>query len=80
MISMGLSFVNKTPPNTGSYVNKTMRPLKYNQLGEMKIMRVTYCASQVITPLQELMQKIEKNGGNSVDELITIFERISEEL
>jgi hypothetical protein len=77
---MGLSFVNITLPNTGSYVNKTMRPLKYNQLGEMKIMRITYCASQVITPLQELMQKLEKNGKNSIEELITIFERISEEL
>jgi len=73
-------FVNKTRQIRGGYVNKTMRPLKYNHLGEMRIIRVTHRASKLIIPMQNLMQKLEESGRDSVGELISVFEHMSEEL
>jgi len=75
-----LSYVNKTPLKYASYVNKTMRPLKYKNLGEMSIMRVPSITSSVIVRLNEVMDKLEENGQDSVDIIISTLNDIEERL
>ena len=73
---MLLSFVNKTQVNRGGFVNKTMRPLKYKNLGEMNIMRIPSRTSKVIVRLNEVMQRIEERGEDSIDVVMNTLEDI----
>lgn len=75
-----LSFVNKTPPKYASYVNKTMRPLKYKNLGEMSIMRVPSITSNVIVRLNEVMDKLERNEQDSVEVIMNTLNDIEDRL
>lgn len=70
----GLSFVNIIPINTLSYVNKTMRPLKYKNLGEMHIIRVPQITTAILPQLQDVMQQLEENGEDSVEVLSTVLD------
>jgi hypothetical protein len=63
-----------------SYVNKTMRPLKYKNLGEMSIMRIPSITSNVIIRLNEVMNKLEDNGQDSVDIIMSALDDIEERL
>jgi len=72
------SFVNITPLYTPSYVNKTMRPLKYKNLGEMSITRVPQIALSVLPQLQDVMQQIEENGEDSREVILQVLDDIRE--
>ena len=56
------------------------RPLKYKNLGEMSIMRVSYLTAKVLPDLQDFMQEIEESGRDSVDVLSTFFDSYKESL
>ena len=74
------SFVNITPLNTPSYVNKTMRPLKYKNLGEMSIIRVPQSVIKILPYLQDVMQQLEENDRDSVDVIVAALDNIQDGL
>ena len=80
MIPRVLSFVNITPLNIPSYVNKTMRPLKYKNLGEMSIIRVPYLTAQILPQLQDVMQQLEENGKDSTEVIMQVLDNIKEQV
>ena len=57
-----------------------MRPLKYKNLGEMSIMRVSYVTAKILPDLQDFMQEIEESGRDSVDVLSTFFDSYKESM
>lgn len=73
-----MSYVNKTPLNTQSYVNKTMRPLKYKNLGEMSIIRVPQLVISLLPKLQDVMQHLEENNEDSVEVVSAVLDEILE--
>jgi 5-methylcytosine-specific restriction endonuclease McrA len=62
-------FVPKTNYNGG-------RPLKYKHLGETKHIRVPITASKVIIRLNEVMNKLEENGQDSVEVIMNTLDDI----
>ena len=64
----------------GGYVNKTMRPLKYKNLGEMSIIRVPQITTAILPQLQDVMQQLEENGEDSVEVLSTVLDEIQERI
>lgn len=74
------SFVNITRVNMGGFVNKTMRPLKYKNLGEMSIMRIPSTTSKVIVRLNEVMQRIEESGEDSIDIIMNTLDELEDKL
>lgn len=63
-----------------SYVNKTMRPLKYRNLGEMSIIRVPQLVISILPQLQDLMQQLEENDRDSVEVISSTLDNIQETL
>jgi hypothetical protein len=57
-----------------------MRPLKYKNLGEMSIMRVPSIASNVIVRLNEIMDKLEEQGQDSVEVIMNSLDMIEHNL
>ena len=57
-----------------------MRPLKYKNLGEMRIMRVPELTSNLIPQLNEIMNQLEESGKNSVEEVNKVLEFMSDNL
>lgn len=51
-----------------------MRPLKYKNLGEMRIIRVPNLTTKVLPHLQEFMQEVEECGEDSVEILLQFLE------
>ena len=80
MIPRVLSFVNITPLNILSYVNKTMRPLKYKHLGEMSIIRVPQIVTTILPQLQNVMQQLEENGEDSREVILHVLDNIQERM
>ena len=74
------SFVNITPPKYPSYVNKTMRPLKYKNLGEMSIIRVPQSVIKILPHLQDVMQQLEENDRDSVEVIVAALDNIQDGL
>jgi len=64
----------------GVYVNKTMRPLKYKNLGEMSIIRVPQITTAILSHLQDVMQHLEENGEDSVEVISTVLNDIEDRL
>lgn len=64
----------------GGFVNKTMRPLKYKNLGEMSIMRIPSTTSKVIVRLNEVMQRIEESGEDSIDIIMNTLDELEDKL
>ena len=64
----------------GVYVNKTMRPLKYKNLGEMNIIRVSQITTDILPQLQDLMQQLEENGKDSREVISSVLSDIEEHL
>ena len=73
-----MSFVNIIPLNRSSYVNKTMRPLKYKNLGEMSIIRVPQLVISILPLLQDVMQQLEENDRDSVEVISAVLDDILE--
>ena len=73
-----MSFVNIIPLNRRSYVNKTMRPLKYKNLGEMSIIRVPQLVISILPLLQDVMQQLEENDRDSVEVISAVLDDILE--
>lgn len=63
-----------------SFVNKTMRPLKYKNLGEMTIMRVPIKTSNIIVRLSKLMDTLEEKGQDSVEVIMNSLDMIENNL
>jgi hypothetical protein len=61
-----------------SYVNKTMRPLKYKNLGEMSIIRVPQLVISILPQLQDIMQHLEENDRDSVEVISSVLSNIQE--
>jgi hypothetical protein len=57
-----------------------MRPLKYKNLGEMSIMRVPSITSNVIVRLNEIMDKLEEQGQDSVEVIMNSLDMIEHNL
>ena len=53
-----------------------MRPLKYKNLGEMSIMRVPFITSRVIVRLNEVMDKLEEQGQDSIEVIMNSLDLI----
>jgi len=74
--------LTKPPLYTGHYVNKTMRPLKYPHLGDMRLVRVSNLASKVLPDLQDVMERLEATDDDSVtvirDTLNSLSDRLDE--
>jgi len=63
-----------------SFVNKTMRPLKYRHLGEMNILRVPHRTATILPQLQDLMQQLEENGRDSCEVISEVLDNIADTL
>ncbi len=57
-----------------------MRPLKYKNLGEMRIQRVPTRVSTILPKLQDVMERMEETGKDSVDTLETLLDQIDDTL
>ena len=64
----------------GVYVNKTMRPLKYKNLGEMSIIRVPHITTAILPQLQDVMQQLEENGEDSREVILQVLSELEERL
>ena len=64
----------------GVYVNKTMRPLKYKNLGEMSIIRVSHITTAILPQLQDVMQQLEENGEDSREVILQVLSDIEERI
>jgi hypothetical protein len=64
----------------GVYVNKTMRPLKYKNLGEMSIIRVPHITTAILPQLQDVMQQLEENGEDSREVILRVLSELEERL
>ena len=62
------------------YVNKTMRPLKYKNLGEMGIIRVPTIVTTILPQLQDVMQQLEENGEDSRSVISAVLDNIQDGL
>ena len=63
-----------------SYVNKTMRPLKYKNLGEMSIIRVPQLVISILPLLQDVMQQLEENDRDSVEVISAVLDEVLEKV
>jgi hypothetical protein len=61
-----------------SYAIKTMRPLKYRNLGPGSMIRVPQLVISVLPQLQEVMQQLEENDRDSVDIIASVLGNIQE--
>ena len=61
-------------------LTKLMRPLKYKNLGEMHIFRVSNLASKILPDLQDFMQEVEESGADSVEILRDFFSQFRESI
>tara|TARA_R110000772_G_scaffold252502_1_gene367923 strand:+ start:355 stop:534 length:180 start_codon:yes stop_codon:yes gene_type:complete len=57
-----------------------MRPLKYKNLGEMNIIRVSQITTDILPQLQDLMQQLEENGEDSREVILQVLGDIEERL
>jgi hypothetical protein len=57
-----------------------MRPLKYKNLGEMRLQRVPTRVSTILPKLQDVMERMEETGKDSVDTLETLLDQIVDTL
>ena len=57
-----------------------MRPLKYKNLGEMRIQRVSTRVSTILPKLQDVMERMEETGQDSVDTLETLLDQLVDTL
>ena len=64
----------------GVYVNKTMRPLKYKNLGEMSIIRVPHITTAILPQLQDVMQQLEENGEDSREVILRVLSDIQDRI
>jgi len=64
----------------GVYVNKTMRPLKYKNLGEMSIIRVPHITTAILPQLQDVMQQLEENGEDSREVILQVLSDIQDRI
>lgn len=53
-----------------------MRPLKYKNLGEMSIIRVPFITSRILVRLNEVMNKLEEQGQDSVEVIMNSLDSI----
>ena len=61
-----------------SYAIKTMRPLKYRNLGPGSMIRVPQLVISVLPQLQEVMQQLEENDRDSVEAILAVLDNIQE--
>ena len=61
-----------------SYAIKTMRPLKYRNLGPGSMIRVPQLVISVLPQLLEVMQQLEENDRDSVDIISSVLGNIQE--
>lgn len=66
------------PLNTLSYAIKTMRPLKYKDLGNGVMIRVPESVTAILPQLQDVMQHLEENGEDSTEIISTVLNDIQE--
>ena len=59
-------------------LTKLMRPLKYNNLGEMHVLRVPNLTAKILPDLQDFMQEVEESGADSVEILRDFFSQFRE--
>ena len=57
-----------------------MRPLKYKNLGEMNIIRVSQITTDILPQLQDLMQQLEENGKDSHEVISSVLSDIEDRL
>jgi hypothetical protein len=55
-----------------------MRPLKYAHLGEMRLQRVPNRVSTILPKLQDVMERLEETGRDSVDILVSFLDQIDD--
>jgi hypothetical protein len=73
-----LSYAHKTPPKYPSYANKTMRPLKYQHLGEMIPQRIPSRVSNVLPRLMNVMNTIEERGEDCEEVINTVLDQLED--
>ena len=74
------SFASITPLNTPSYASKTMRPLKYKNLGYGVMIRVPESVTAILPQLQDVMQQLEENGEDSREVILQVLSDIEERI
>ena len=74
------SFDSITPLNTPSYAIKTMRPLKYKNLGYGVMIRVPESVTAILPQLQDVMQQLEENGEDSREVIMQILSEVEDRL
>ena len=70
----------KPPPIYSSYASKTMRPLKYKNLGEMGMYRLPHNVVRTVYQLCDLMQQLEENGKDSREVISSVLSNVEETL
>ncbi len=63
-----------------SYAIKTMRPLKYKHLGDMRIIRVAQLTTDILPQLQDVMQQLEENGEDSREVILRVLSDIQDRI
>jgi hypothetical protein len=61
-------------------LTKLMRPLKYKNLGEMRLQRVSNRVSTILPKLQDVMERLEETGKDSVEILETFLDHVDDTL
>lgn len=56
------------------------RPLKYNLLGEMKLIRVAQLTTTVLPKLQDVMQQLEEHGKDSREVILCLLDDVEDRL
>lgn len=62
----------------GYYAIKTMRPLKYKNLGNGVMIRVPESVTTILPQLQDVMQQLEENGEDSCEVILQVLSDIQE--
>ena len=63
-----------------SYAIKTMRPLKYRNLGPGSMIRVPQLVISILPLLQDVMQQLEENDRDSVEVISAVLDEILEKV
>lgn len=63
-----------------SYAIKTMRPLKYRNLGYGVMIRVPESVTTVLPQLQDVMQQLEENGEDSREVILRVLSDIQDRI
>ena len=63
-----------------SYDSKTMRPLKYRNLGPGSMIRVPQLVISILPLLQDVMQQLEENDRDSVEVISAVLDEVLEKV